>query len=126
MWISHLDFSSVGVVKSSQGYRSMITENWSRFESQYCPCGGCGWAEVDIGVWKKCVVHWDGQLNPDQQLQQKQIEQEIRVSRQVIKDCQAQIRQEEDRILQLQLQRINQTPTKRTMQYSIIDTRTKP
>lgn len=101
----------------------MITENWSNDDPRHCPCGGSGWAEVDVAVWKKCIAHWNGQSYPlslEDQERDKKIDQEIRISRKVIKDCQLQIRQEEDRILQLQLQRINQVPTKRSMPYSII------
>lgn len=118
-----MDFGGLGLVSRSKRRHQMITENWSVDDPQHCPCHGLGWAEVDIAIWKKCVKHWDGQPYPlslADQNRDKMIDQEIRVSRRVIKECQQQIRQEEERILQLQLQRINQIPTKRTMPYSIV------
>jgi hypothetical protein len=88
-----------------------------------CPCRGFGWTEHGLS-WKECPLHFEGQLHPEsKQLlldDLNQLHEEERKSmlrwkieqvRRNIGTIQHTLRQEQAKLVKLELELINRTPT---------------
>jgi len=95
--------------------------DWAKFDRKFCPCHGSGWAEVDLGIWKRCAIHWHGQTAPASesvianniftQERDDNIRQEIRVSKLMIEELTLQLKQEQEHLLELQTELQENIPT---------------
>ena len=90
-----------------------------------CPCLGTGWSEQKQ-EWKQCPLHFIGQLHPDTQAllldDSTRLQEEARKSflryrieqqQEVITRLNEKVREASQELLQLELELINKTPTRR-------------
>jgi hypothetical protein len=104
----------------------MSEEIWYELDEPDCPCKGMGWA--DRGVWVECPIHFEGQIHPESKqlllddlksLQEEErksvLNWKIRRSNEIIAHLQQQLKQEQGKLLSLQLELVNRTPTVRAM-----------
>jgi hypothetical protein len=101
---------------------------WANLDDQRCPCSGSGWAEVDLGVWKECPIHYEGQLHPESRVllldepnrlaeeeRKSGIKFQIKQLRDQNYDLHLQIKNNQAKMAALELDLINRTPTVRAM-----------
>lgn len=102
-------------------------DTWYELDEQDCPCEGRGWAVIG-NDWQECPLHFEGQLHPESKelllddLKQLQAEERKSILRWKIKKCREQItaiqqnlRDEQTKLVGLELELINRTPTVRAM-----------
>ena len=104
-------------------------ENWAELDEHRCACQGLGWAETGRDKYVECPVHYEGQLHPDTQAllldeparmaaeeRKARLHYQIREARTKVTSFQGQIKIEQTKLAQLELELINRTPTVRAMQ----------
>lgn len=102
--------------------------SWADLDDNKCPCKGEGWAEVDVGTWKECPIHYDGQIHPDtrtllldepgklaEEERRCRLRYQITQERDAIYDLHIQIKERQAKIVKLEFELINRTPTVRAM-----------
>ena len=93
-----------------------------------CRCQGTGWAEVSQDRYAECPIHYEGQLHPDTQAllldepnrlaeeeRKSRLQYHIRESRIKIDIFQKQLKTEQEKLVKLELELINRTPTVKAM-----------
>lgn len=101
---------------------------WAQLDENQCPCKGTGWAEVDNGIWKECRIHFEGQIHPDtrtllldeparlaEEERKSRLRFSIEQTRARISELQIQLKEEQSRLLKLDLELVNRTSTVRAM-----------
>lgn len=94
-----------------------------------CGCQGRGWIKESPDRWVECPTHHVGQLHPDTEAllldEPNRLEEEkrksairwlIRESKNKINQLQEHLRTEQAKLVQLELELINRTPTVRAIQ----------
>jgi hypothetical protein len=106
-----------------------MRNDWAQLDDEACPCEGKGWAQVDLSEWKECPIHFVGQLHPEtctllmdepnrlvEEERRSLLRYQIREGQNQVRDLQQKIKTEQARLLKLELELINKTPTVRAMQ----------
>lgn len=104
-------------------------EDWAELDEHKCACRGLGWAEAGKDKYVECPIHYEGQLHPDTMAllldepdrmaaeeRKAKLNYQIRESRNKIASLQAQLKTEQSKLVQLELELINRTPTVKAMQ----------
>ena len=102
---------------------------WAQLDESDCPCEGSGWAQIDLSEWRECPIHYLGQLHPDtctllldepnrldEEKRRALLRYEIKRGQAAVRELQKKIKLEQDRLLKLELELVNKTPTVRVMQ----------
>jgi hypothetical protein len=105
-----------------------MRNDWAQLDESECPCEGKGWGQVDLNEWRECPIHFVGQLHPetcsllldepnrlDEEKRRALLRYEIRAGQAAVRELQKQIKVEQDRLLKLELELVNKTPTVRAM-----------
>jgi len=103
-------------------------EEWVEMDEHKCRCQGFGWAEVSKDRYVECPLHFEGQLHPDTQAllldepnrlaeeeRKARLQFYIKNGRSKIANFQKQIKMEQEKLLKLELELINRTPTVKAM-----------
>lgn len=103
-------------------------EEWVEMDEHRCACQGLGWAEVSKDRYAECPIHYEGQLHPDTQAllldepnrlaeeeRKSRLHYHIKEARTKIASFQKQIRDEQEKLVKLELELINRTPTVKAM-----------
>lgn len=103
-------------------------EDWFHMDETKCACLGQGWAQVDNQLWKECPVHFEGQLHPETRVllldEPERLVEEERKSRlrfqiddakEHITKFQSLLKEQQTRLVKLELELINRTETVRGM-----------
>lgn len=106
-----------------------MRNDWAQLDESDCPCEGGGWAQVDLHEWRECPIHYVGQLHPEtctllldepnrleDEKRRALLRFEIKQGQNTIRELQKQIKSEQARLLKLELELVNKTPTVRAMQ----------
>lgn len=101
-----------------------MDEHWYHMDETQCPCHGQGWAEVNQD-WKECLVHYEGQLHPETRVllldepdrlaeeeRKSHLKYQISTAKEKIGQLQADIKVQQKRLVDLELELINRTVTK--------------
>jgi hypothetical protein len=103
-------------------------ESWVEMDENKCRCRGTGWAEVSQDRYTECPIHYEGQLHPDTQAllldepnrlaeeeRKSRLQYHIKEARIKILDFQKQLKAEQEKLVKLELELINRTPTVKAM-----------
>jgi hypothetical protein len=103
-------------------------EDWVELDEHNCRCHGYGWAEFSNDVWKECPIHYEGQLHPDtralliddpqrlaEEARKSYLQYNLKEVRARVINLQIQLRTEQERLVTLELELINRTPTVKAM-----------
>lgn len=106
-----------------------MDDHWCHLDEAQCPCGGNGWAEVDRENWKECPIHYEGQLHPETRVllfdepdrlaeeeRKSRLKYHIKNTREQIKELQGALRNQQQRLVELELELINRTATVKGIQ----------
>lgn len=109
-------------------FLDIVMNSWMHLDEKVCLCHGSGWAESAPELWEECLVHFEGQLHPQTRVlmldePSKLLEEErksilqfkIISSHEYISELQKKIRYEQERLVNLQLELVNKTPTIRML-----------
>lgn len=112
-------------------------KEWMEIDEDKCRCRGLGWAEVPSDKYIECPIHYEGQLHPDtrallfdepnrlaEEERKSRLHYQIREGRARITEFQKQIKLEQEKLVKLELELINRTPTVKAMpafQYESIE-----
>jgi hypothetical protein len=101
---------------------------WANLDAAQCPCDGFGWAEVDLGVWKECPIHFAGQVHPEtsvllldepdrlsEEIRRNKLKWQITQERDAIYDLQLALKERQAVLAKLEHDLISRTPTVRAM-----------
>lgn len=107
----------------------MKVEDWVELEEHKCLCRGLGWAEAERDKYVECPIHYEGQLHPDSMAllldepdrmtaeeRKAKLNYQIREAKSKIISLQEQLRAEQYKLVQFELELINRTPTVKSMQ----------
>lgn len=94
-------------------------------DESMCPCLGMGWSEQKE-EWKECPIHFIGQLHPNtltllvdepnrlqEEVRKGFLRYRIEQQQEIITNLNNRIREASRELLQLELELINKTPTRR-------------
>ena len=106
---------------------------WAELEDKDCPCQGTGWGYLQFN-WEECPIHYEGQLHPDTKalimddsiLLEKEIKRayltwKFNQARDKVKQLRKMLDQAESDSLQLELELVNKTTTRKMSAVSIND-----
>lgn len=109
--------------------KKKMGNEWAQLDEGACPCEGMGWAQVDMSEWRECPIHFNGQLHPetyallldepnrlDDEIRRAHLRYQIKQGQILVRDMQQKIKTEQSRLLKLELELVNKTPTVRAMQ----------
>lgn len=104
-------------------------EDWVELDEHMCACRGLGWAEAQKDQYVECPIHYEGQLHPDSMAllldepdrmaseeRKAKLNYQIREAKTKIASLQGQLKSEQFKLVQLELELINRTPTVKSMQ----------
>jgi hypothetical protein len=109
--------------------QNMETDNtfWAELDESHCPCEGRGWADIE-GNWTECPIHFEGQIHPEskqlllddlKQLQEEErksiLRWKMKKTRETIAEIQQSLKEEQAKLVKLELELINRTPTIKAM-----------
>ena len=104
-------------------------EDWAELDEHRCACRGLGWVEAGKDKYVECPIHYEGQLHPDTMAllldepermateeRKAKLHYQIRESKTKITLLQDQLKAEQYKLFQFELELINRTPTVQAMQ----------
>jgi|SRR5579885_957063 len=102
------------------------TQLWAELDEARCPCQGEGWAEIDTDTYRECPIHFVGQLHPQTRVllldeparlaeeeRRSQIRYRLDEAKKLVDGLQIQLRVAQKQVVELELELINKTPTKK-------------
>lgn len=103
-------------------------EDWAELDEHRCACRGTGWAESGGGHLKQCPIHFEGQLHPETQAllldepdrmneeeRKSKLRYQIQETQAKIAHHQEQLKAAQNKLVMLELELINRTPTVKAM-----------
>jgi hypothetical protein len=103
-------------------------EDWAELDEHICACRGTGWAERGGGHLVECPIHFQGQLHPEtkallfdepdrmsEEERKSGLRFQIRETQAKIAHHQGQLKIEQAKLVKLELELINRTPTVKAM-----------